>query len=127
MTLQDFLVEHAKFPFPLLAEGGSFDITDISHLDVGLLTQEWKTQEAVRDETLILRLCKTLEDIIGDTPLPDGTEDPLRSILGITFNSLAFSIEHEDLDWFTNESERQVRIPDSHSHLCNSWDRVRDC
>ena len=56
MTLQDFLVEHAKFPFPPLTEDGTFDTIDISYLDVGLLTQERKAQEAVPDETLILRL-----------------------------------------------------------------------
>lgn len=78
MTLQDFLVEHAKFPFPPLAEDRSFDTIDMSCLDVELLTQERKAQEAVPDETLIPKLCKTLEDIIGDTPLPDGTEDPFR-------------------------------------------------
>jgi hypothetical protein len=48
--LHNFLVEHAKFPFPLLNEHISLSTTDISTLDVDLLEIEWKAKLAVRDE-----------------------------------------------------------------------------
>ena len=52
-NLHDFLVEHAKFPFPLLDEPKSLGTTDISTLDVNLLETEWKAKVAVRDNTLV--------------------------------------------------------------------------
>ena len=47
-NLHDFLVEHAKFPFPQLKEGpSSASITDISLIEVPLLEREWKANHAV--------------------------------------------------------------------------------
>ena len=43
----DFLVEHAKFPFPHLGEGQSLNITDVSQLEVALLerVEGWTCSE----------------------------------------------------------------------------------
>jgi hypothetical protein len=50
----DFLVEYAKFPFPLPDESRTVGTTDISDLEVGLLeTRVWKAKYAVRDDALI--------------------------------------------------------------------------
>ena len=51
--------------------------TDISQFDVGLLEREWKAGHAVRDDTLVQKLCQTLKDILGDTPLAAGAENYL--------------------------------------------------
>jgi hypothetical protein len=40
--LHDFLLEHAKFPFPHPDEGRSAGTTDISGIEVELLEGEWK-------------------------------------------------------------------------------------
>jgi len=69
MTWREFLVEHAKFPFPLPAEDGSYSITDMPDSEVGLLERDWKAQYAMRDETMIQKLCLALENILGDTLL----------------------------------------------------------
>jgi len=52
VKFHDFLVEHAKFPFPLPDLTGHVDTTDISELEVGLLAREWKAKLVVRDDTL---------------------------------------------------------------------------
>jgi hypothetical protein len=64
--LHDFLVEHAKFPFPHLGELQSGDTTDISELEVTLLESEWKAKQAVPDDALVQKLCHTLKDILGE-------------------------------------------------------------
>ena len=70
MTLHDFLVEHAKFPFPVPDESRTDTTsTDISVLEVSLLDREWKAGDAVRDATLVQKLCRTLETILCDTPV----------------------------------------------------------
>ncbi len=120
-TWREFLVKHAKFPFPQPVEDRSFDITDISNLEVGLLAREWRAQYAVRDETLVQKLCQSLENTLGDTLLPDDSEDQFLSLFGRRLQFRTFGMrEVEDRDWSTNGSERQVRIPDSHSRLSNS-------
>lgn len=99
-TLQEFLVEHAKFPFPPLVEDGSFGAIDISDFEVGLLTQEWRAQKAVQDETLVSKLCKTLKDILEDTPLPKGWENDLPLFFGHQLQFLTTdTIIHKDTDW----------------------------
>ncbi|KAI9464522.1 hypothetical protein BJY52DRAFT_1145192 [Lactarius psammicola] len=109
-TWREFLVEHAKFPFPRLVEDRSVDITDISNLEVGLLAREWKAQYAVRDETLVQKLCQTLENILGDTVLPDDFEDLLLSMFGRRLQFFHCGTrEVEDRDWSSNGSERQSR------------------
>ena len=120
-TWREFLVEHAKFPYPQLVEGGSVGTADISDIELGLLAREWKAQYAVRDETLIQKLCQTLENILGDTLLPDDSEDQLLSMFGRHLQFSAFGMrEVEDRKWATNGSESQVRILGSHGRLSNS-------
>jgi hypothetical protein len=79
---REFLVEHAKFPSPHPVEDGSVSTTDVSDVEVGLLEREWKAQYAVRDETLVQKHCHTLENILGDTPLPDDSEGQLLLSFG---------------------------------------------
>jgi hypothetical protein len=106
--LHDFLVEHAKLPFPPLNEDLSSNTTDISVLDVGLLEIEWKAKLAVRDDTLVQKLCDTLQDILGDAPLAEGAEDYLLASFSprIQFHERG----REDEDWSTNPSEAQVSV-----------------
>ena len=114
-TWREFLVEHAKFPFPHPFEHGSVSTTDISDMEVGLLAQGWKAQYAVRDETLVQKLCQTLENILGDSLLPDGSEDQLLSIFGRRLQFRHFGMREVVFrGWSTNESESDVRILDSH-------------
>ncbi len=57
MTWREFLVGHAKFPFPQPVKDeyvGS--TTDISNLEVRLLAGERKAQYTVRDNTLAVIL-----------------------------------------------------------------------
>ncbi|KIL54825.1 hypothetical protein M378DRAFT_91869 [Amanita muscaria Koide BX008] len=75
MKLHDFLLEHAKFPFPHPDELLTADATDISEIEIGLLEREWKAKHAVRDDSLIQKLCRSLEKTLGDTPLTAGSED----------------------------------------------------
>jgi len=67
--LHDFLVEHAKFPFPRPNELRTAGTTDISDFEVGLLAKQWTANHAVRDNTLVQKLCDTLETIVGNTVL----------------------------------------------------------
>ena len=110
MKLHDFLVEHAKFPFPLPTsnEDRTVGITDISQLEVGLLEREWKAGHAVRDDTLVQKLCQTLKDILGDTPLAADAENYFL----VSFSPLLQVDERgrENLEWNKNPSEVQVGI-----------------
>lgn len=117
-TWQEFLVEHAKFPFPAPVENGTVTTTDVSDLQIGLLTQEWRAQYAVRDETLVQKLCQTFKEIIGDALIPDGSEDQLLSKFGkhLQFETYGTRVV-EYREWCENENESDVRIPDSHSRL----------
>ncbi|KAH8998497.1 hypothetical protein EDB92DRAFT_1835507 [Lactarius akahatsu] len=60
-TWQEFLVKHAKFPFPDPVENGSVSATDIPYKDVGVIAPEWRAKYAVPDKTLVQRLCRTLD------------------------------------------------------------------
>jgi hypothetical protein len=106
--LHDFLVEHAKFPFPPLNDDPSSSTTDISTLDVNLLEIEWKVKLAVRDDTLVQKLCGALEAILGDAPLAEGAENYLLASFSprIQFDERG----REDEDWSTNSSETHVSV-----------------
>jgi hypothetical protein len=106
--LHDFLVEHAKLPFPPLNEYLSFNTTDISALDVGLLEIEWKAKLAVRDDNLVQKLCNTLQDILGDAPLTE----PVKNYLLASFSPRIQIDElgREDQGWLTNPSEAHVSV-----------------
>jgi len=105
----DFLLEHAKFPFPHPSEDKSIGTTDISQIEVGLLERVWKANHAVRDDTLVQKLCHTLKDILGETLLAADAESYLLA---------SFSPEiqvdkrgHPDEQWSTNPSEAHVSFP----------------
>ena len=106
--LHNFLVEHAKFPFPPLNEGISSNTTDISILEVNLLKIEWKAKLVVRDDTLFQKLCKALEHILGDAPLAEGAENYLL----VSFSPRIQFHERgrEDRDWSRNSSEIHVSV-----------------
>jgi hypothetical protein len=107
-NLHNFLVERAKFPFPPLDDHLSASTTDISTLDVDLLETEWKAKLAVRDDTLVQKLCHALEDILGDAPLAEVAENYLLAsfLPRIQFDELG----GEDSDWSTNSSEVRVSV-----------------
>ena len=111
MKLYDFLVEHAKFPFPRPDEYRTAGTTDISVFEVALLEGEWKAQHAVRDDTLIQKLCQTLKTILGDTPVAAGDKHYLRSRFSPKLEVDEGGIEDEA--WATNPSEAHVRFSPS--------------
>jgi hypothetical protein len=78
-NFHDFLVKHAKFYFPELDETKSVYTTDISSLEVGKLDPHWKAKHAVRDDTLVRKLCGILQNILGDMVLPAGSEGLLAT------------------------------------------------
>ncbi|KAH9973315.1 hypothetical protein BGW80DRAFT_1459207 [Lactifluus volemus] len=91
--LHDFLVEHAKFPFPAFNEHLSSSTTDISTLDVVSLEKnpEWKAELAVRDDTLVQKLCDTLESILGDAPSAESAEDYLLASFSPRIHSMSMA------------------------------------
>ena len=98
------------FPFPLPNEdrtAGTTDL-DISQFEVGLLEREWKAGHAVRDDTLVQKLCQTFKDILGDTPLAAGAENYLL----VSFSPLLQVDERgrENKIWDMDPSEAQVGI-----------------
>ncbi|KAH9986750.1 hypothetical protein BJV74DRAFT_878456 [Russula compacta] len=106
--LHNCLVEHAKFPFPPLNEHLSSS-TDISTLDVDFLEREWKAKLAVRDNTLVQKLCGALEDILMDRVGPL-TEDEEQYLLESFSPKIRFGrLGGEDKKWSTNSDEAQTR------------------
>ncbi|KAH9063415.1 hypothetical protein EDB87DRAFT_1558209, partial [Lactarius vividus] len=109
-TWKDFLSNHAKFPFPQPIEGGYVSTTDISTFGVALLDEQWKAQYAIQDKNLPHKLCQTLENILGDVCLPDGSEDQLLSMFGRRLKFSSFDgREWMDTDWNMNASEYETR------------------
>jgi hypothetical protein len=89
MKLHDFLVEHAMFPFPQPNEDRSAGTTDVSQFEVAMLEREWKARHAVRDDTLVQKLCQALEDILEDTPLEAGAENYLLASFRLNYKSMS--------------------------------------
>jgi hypothetical protein len=116
-NLHDFLVEHAKFPSPQPNEGLSANITDVSQIEVALLEREWKANHAVRDNTLVQKLCSTLENILGDLLATDA-ENQLLSQFSPRIQLTARG--REDLNWRKNPSESHVSVYALHSRPGNS-------
>jgi hypothetical protein len=54
-TLHDFLVEHAKFPFPHPNEHGSVSTTDISELEVGRLERRVPSETILLFKSFVIR------------------------------------------------------------------------
>ena len=106
--LHDFLVEHAKFPFPPLNERISSSTTDISTLDANFLKTDWKATLAVRDDTLVQKLCDTLEDILGDAPLAE--DDEAYLLVSFSPRIQFYGRELEDKDWSRNPNEAHVSV-----------------
>jgi hypothetical protein len=77
MKLHDFLVEHAKFPFPVLDESQSIYATHVSDFEGGILERQWKAKYAVRDNALVQKLCDSLQKILGDAILAPDSENSL--------------------------------------------------
>ncbi|KAH9004927.1 hypothetical protein EDB86DRAFT_2796383 [Lactarius hatsudake] len=123
-TWRKFLVEHAKFPFPLPVENRSVNTTDISPKDVVNIAEEWKAKYAVPDETLVQKLCTALDNILGDTVLPDGPRNDLLQTFGrhVEFNRIGGK-DIRRLRWSVNDSE--VRSQYLLSHGC--FEAVTDC
>jgi len=103
-TFHGFLVENAKFPFPVPLIGGSVTSTDIDGIEVGRLERPWKAMHAVPDNNLAVKLCNTLRDIFGETPL---TEDSRNSLLPLFLPALTADADRK---WLTNRDEAKVSI-----------------
>jgi hypothetical protein len=114
----DFLVEHARFPFLHPDELRSTGTTDVSELEAVLLKREWKAKYAVRDNTLVHKLCDTLEKILGDTTLPADSKNNLLTRFSPKLQFDEGGIE--DPVWETNTSEATVSSLYLDSRLNNS-------
>ena len=108
MKLHDFLVQQAMFPFPHPSEDRTAGTTDISQFEVGMLEREWKAKHAIRDDTLVQKLCQALENILWDTPLVAGADNYLLKKFSPQLQVDEFGTENEE--WDRNPSEVQVSI-----------------
>ena len=125
-NLHDFLVEHAMFPSPQPDESLSAGTTDISPIEVPLLETEWKANRAVRDNTLVQKLCNTLEDILGDTLLAADAENQLLSRFSPRVQRGPFG--RDESDWRVNPSESHVSVfIRGPAILADLWNRVGFC
>lgn len=72
----------------------------------------------MRDITLVQKLCSTLDNILGDTPLAADAENQLlaRFLPRIQFSAR----DREELDWRKNTSESRVSVLALHSRPSNS-------
>src|ERR1700679_4027269 len=114
VNFHDFLVEHAKFPFPLPDELRTYNTTDVSDFEVGLPGRGWRAKYAVRDDALVRKLCDSLKNILGDTALLADFEEALLAVFSPRLESDKFG---KDLEWLRNPTEVQAsfqKIP------CNS-------
>ena len=105
-SLHNFLVKHAMFPFPQTYERSCPSTTDISLIEVSSLGREWKANHAVRDNSLIQKLCSTLENIVGDIFLSVDAENELLPRFSPRIQLGAFG--REDSDWTSNPNESRV-------------------
>jgi hypothetical protein len=99
-------LEHAKFPSPLPDELRTYDTTDVSNIEVGLLKTEWKAKYAVRDDALVRKLCDSLKNILGDTVLSAYSEEALPADFS---PQLEYDKYHgKDEEWLRNLTEVQA-------------------
>ena len=105
-NFHDFLVKHALFPFPVPVQTESINTTSLSQVEIGMLDANWKAKRALRDDTLVDKLCTTLRDILGNQELSAASKDHLLNFfsprLGVNLDS---EIEAE---WRVNAHEAQV-------------------
>lgn len=121
-------MEHALFPFPTPDETKSVGSTDITEIEAGLLKIEWKANHAVRDDTLVQKLCNALQDILKDKYLPADAEKYLLA----SFSPKLQVNEYTGMfkrDWLTNRNEAYVSFPNGRAIRANtdSTDRVGHC
>src|SRR6266849_1074233 len=102
----EFLVERAKFPFPLPDERRTVDTTDISDFEVGLLERVWKAKSAVRDDALVRKLCDSLKNILGEIALSADSEKDLLAMFSPQLGSYR-GVEIME-DWLMNPSEAKA-------------------
>ena len=101
-TLHDFLVEHAKFPFPeCLIDDASASSTGLSEIDVGLLDDQWKARHAVRDDDLANKLCVSLRTTLGHAPVTEHSR---------SYMSRWLLPEIMDQDWKINQNQVNVSV-----------------
>jgi len=92
-----------------IVEVRSISSTDISEIEVGLLETEWKAKHAVRDETLVQKLCDTLQDILGDKVLPAGAKNHLLAAFSPKLQVDEYNSTFDDDDWLANPNEAHSR------------------
>lgn len=119
-TWQDFLLEHAKFPFPPIPNTGEdapVSLTDISRLEIGNLNQRWKAKYAMQDATLVDKLCQALDMILGDTAIV-GPQDWLLSLFGRCLEFVSYGSGEMALSmWSQNTNEAEVQNIDYYSQV----------
>jgi hypothetical protein len=106
-TFHTFLVEHANFPFPDTRQSRSAGTTGISQTEVETLDEEWKAKRAVRDSTLVQKLCTVLRNFLGDTVLPASEETCLLKAFSPRLENTGFG---NSLVWRDNLNETHVRL-----------------
>jgi hypothetical protein len=107
LIFHDFLVKHAKFPFPSCSLGPVASSTDISELDVGLLDNEWKAHHAVRDNDLAKKLCEYLKATLGQMHV---TEESTKVLLPLFLPALSVWGGRVVKIWLDNPSEAHVSV-----------------
>jgi hypothetical protein len=119
-TWREFLLEHAKFPFPKTTGRSSGSSADINPLQIGSIPQNWKAKYAVPDVTLVQKLSQTLDEILGNTPI-EGPTDYVLSVFGrrLKFFPAVDGVETRNTRWSKNRDKVHVRNLDSHSQTRN--------
>ena len=109
-NFHNFLVEHALFPFPEPKQTRFIASTDLFALKIARLNLNWKAKYAVKDNMLVHKHCKALQDILGDHELSAASKDYLFGSfsppLGVELDSGMIQ-----LDWEVNANEAQVSSP----------------
>lgn len=108
-NFHDFLVERAMFPFPVPDENKSTGHIEIHVTDVERLDAKWKATHAVRDDTLVPKLCHALQDILRDMELSAVAENHLLGLFSSQLEVNRFS-GRTDSRWLVNPHEVHVRI-----------------
>jgi hypothetical protein len=105
-----FLLKYAQFPFPEPEEGTeSTSAIDISQIEIGLLRREWRANRAVRDNTLIQKLCDALQNILGEAVLSENAEKfILANLLPRILVESVDEFDYQDEKWSCNSSEAEV-------------------
>ena len=108
------------FPFPEPDETRSLDSPSLSYVEIGMLEKAWKANHAVRDDTLIQKLCDTLQDILGDKVLSEHSRNTLLAKFSprLELDEFDFGTAF-DGDWLENPNEVHVSFSSWPSY--SSW------